>query len=188
MRSAPALSPLVASVAALAPCLAALGAVGRQAPPAQDVTPQELFGRLIREDPRTTTAIRRLLTSGAGFVAARPLFGDLTGDGRDDAVVTVATPGAAGAVVAYVFSANGSSADRLRAVYRTQRQYRLLVRLAGATMTLVAPAWRRGDDLCCPSRLLERDFSWSRRARAFIRRAQRTIEHGAKARSLGAAR
>jgi hypothetical protein len=180
MRSAPFPPPLLATVAALAACVPA-AAAGRRAPPGQDVTPQEVFGRLIREDPRTTTAIRRLLTSGAGFVAPRPLFGDLTGDGKDDAVVTVATPGAAGAVAAYVFSADGSSSGRLRAVYRTQRQYRLLVRLAGPTMTLVAPTWRRGDDLCCPSRLVERDFSWSRRARAFLRRARRTIERGGAA-------
>jgi hypothetical protein len=178
MRSAPALPPLVAIVVAVAGTVSATGAAVRQTPPAQDVSPQELFGGLITDDPRTTTAIRRLLTSGAGFVSARPLFGDLTGDGKDDAIVTVATPGAAGIVAAYVFSADGSAAGRLRAVYRTQRQYRLRVRLAGATMTLVAPTWRRGDELCCPSSLVERDFAWSSRLRAFVRRATRTIDGG----------
>ncbi len=43
-------------------------------------------------------------------------------------------------------------------------------------MTLVAPRWRRGDDLCCPSRLVERDYAWNARLRAFVRRAERTVE------------
>jgi hypothetical protein len=177
MRSAP-VTPLLSAVAALAMSAPLAGAAVRQAPPDQDVSPQELFGRLIREDPRTTTAIRRLLASGAGFVTARPLFADLTGDDREDAVVTVATPGAAGVVAAYVLSADGSPGGRLRAVYRNQRQYRLRIRLAGMTMTLVAPRWRRGDDLCCPSTLVERDYAWSARLRAFVRRAERTVERG----------
>jgi hypothetical protein len=176
MRSAPVPALLAAVVALAASSVPLAGAAARQAPPAQDVSPQELFGRLIMQDPRTTTAIRRLLTSGAGFVSSRPLFADLTGDEKDDAVVTVATPGAAGVVAAYVFSADRSPGGRLRAVYRTQLQYRLRVRLTGMTMTLVAPRWRRGDDVCCPSSLIERDYTWSARLRAFARRAVRTIE------------
>ena len=71
---------------------------------AQDVTPQELFGRTIREDPGTTTAIRRLLESGAGFISARPLFADLTQDGKQDAVALVVTPGAVEKHISNIFS------------------------------------------------------------------------------------
>jgi hypothetical protein len=149
------------------------------AAPAQDVTPQELFGRMIREDPRTTTAIRRLLESGAGFVSARPLFADLTQDGRQDAVATVVTPGVAGAVAAYVLSADGATGKDLRVVYRTQRQYRLRARVADGVLTLIAPTWRRGDDACCPSRMVERDYAWNRSLRIMQRKAERVVEQPA---------
>lgn len=142
----------------------------------QEVTPQQLFGRTIREDPGTTTAVRRLLESGAGFVSPRPLFADLTQDGKDDAVALVVTPGAAGAVAAYVLSADGSTDNRLRVIYRTQRQYRLRARVADGVLTLISPTWRRGDDLCCPSRLIERDYAWNRSLRIMQRRAERVVE------------
>jgi hypothetical protein len=163
------------------PVLVALAAVALLAPAsstAQEVTAQELFGRTIREDPRTTTAIRRVLERGTGFVSPRPLFADLTQDGKDDAVVTVRLPGVAGAVAAYVLSADGSEGNELRVVYRTQRQYRLRTRVADGTLTLVAPAWRRGDDACCPSRAVERDYVWNRALRIMQRRAERVVELG----------
>jgi len=163
----------LALVFALAPaCVAAVA----PAATAQDVTPQELFGRIIREDAGTTTAVRRLLESGAGFVSARPLFVDLTQDGKQDAVVTVVTPGVAGAVAAYVLSADGARDNQLEVVYRNQRQYRLRARVADALLTLSAPTWRRGDELCCPSRLVERDYAWNRRLRIMQRKAERVIE------------
>ena len=157
----------------LAPAAAAAMA---PAATAQDVTPQELFGGIIREDPGTTTAIRRLLESGAGFVSARPLFADLTQDGKQDAVATVVTPGVAGAVAAYVLSADGSQDNQLKVVYRTQRQYRLRARVTNAVLTLSSPTWRRADELCCPSRLVERDYAWNRSLRIMQRKAERVIE------------
>jgi hypothetical protein len=143
--------------------------------PEPDVTPQELFGEVITQDARTTTAVKRLLASGAGFVSPR-LFADLTADGKQDAVVTVATPGAAGAVAGYVLSADGSSSGRLRVVLHSQAEYRLRTRLEGATLTFAAPLWRRGDDVCCPARLRERDYVWSADARRFVRRDVRTVQ------------
>jgi hypothetical protein len=163
---------------ALALMLTAVAAVAPAAT-AQDVTPQELFGRTIREDPRTTTAIRRLLESGAGFVSARPLFADLTQDGKQDAVALVVTPGVAGAVAAYVLSADGSAGNELKVVYRTQRQYRLRATVADGVLTLISPTWRRGDDACCPSRLVERDYAWNRTLRIMQRRAERVLEQPA---------
>jgi hypothetical protein len=139
-----------------------------------DVTPQQLFGEVITQDRQTTTAVRRLLASGAGFVSPR-LFADLTADGKQDAVVTVATPGAAGAVAGYVLSADGSSSGRLRVVLRSQREYRLGARLRETTLTLAVPLWRVGDELCCPARLRERDYAWSASTRRFVRRAVRTV-------------
>lgn len=118
--------------------------------------------------------MKQLLAAGAAFVSPRE-FADLTGDGKEDAVVAVATPGAAGAIAGYVLTADGSSAGRLRVAFASQTEYRLRLKLDGPTLTFAVPAWRAGDDLCCPSRLRERDYAWSASSRRFVRRAVRTI-------------
>jgi hypothetical protein len=151
-------------------CLVALAlpaAAGAQAPP--DQTPQALFEDLIVKDARTTPAIRQLLQSDAGFVGARPVFADVTGDGRMDAVVEVRTPGAAGTVAVYAFSTDGTRADRLRTVFRSQALYRATTSVAGATLTVTQPRWARGDDLCCPARRTDRRYAWNARTHTLER-------------------
>jgi hypothetical protein len=74
-----------------------------QETPAQ--SPQALFRDVLLKDADTTSGVKRLLRTNAGFVSPTPLFSDLTGDGKSDAVVTVENGGAAGAVAAYVLAA-----------------------------------------------------------------------------------
>ena len=153
------------------PCLIALAlpaAAAAQAPP--DRTPQALFEDLIVKDARTTQAVRQLLQSDAGFVGARPVFADLTGDGRMDAVVQVRMPGAAGTVAVYVFSTDGTRADRLRAVLRSQALYRATTSVAATTLTVSQPRWARGDDVCCPSARTARRYAWDARTHTLTRR------------------
>jgi hypothetical protein len=153
------------------PCLVALalpGAAAAQAPP--DQTPQALFEDLIVKDTRTTAAVRQLLQTDAGFVGAQPTFADLTGDGRMDAVVQVRMPGAAGTVAVYALSTDGTRADRLRAIFRSQALYRATTRIAGATLTVSQPRWARGDDVCCPAARTEREYGWDARSHTLRRR------------------
>jgi hypothetical protein len=165
----------IPAVVALA-ALAIPGGVGaqQQADPASS-SPQALFRELLLADGATSTAVKRLLSTRAGFVSPQPQFADLTGDGKSDAVVTVSNGGAAGAVAVYVLSADGSADGKLHAVYRNQRLYRARTRVNGTTLTLVVPLWSTGDDLCCPAKLLERDYAWNPRAHAFTRRAIREV-------------
>ena len=152
-------------------CLVALAlpaAAGAQAPP--DQTPQALFEDLIVKDARTTQGVRQLLQSDAGFVGARPVFADLTGDGRADAVVEARMPGAAGTVAVYVFSTDGTRADRLRAVFRSQALYRATTSVSGGALTVSEPRWARGDDICCPSRRTDRRYTWDARTHTLTRR------------------
>jgi hypothetical protein len=72
-------------------------------------------------------------------------------------------------------SAHGSRSGRLRVLFSSQTEYRLRLRVEGTTLTLAVPAWGEGDDLCCPSRLRERDYAWSAAARRFVRRPVRTV-------------
>src|SRR5262249_4753241 len=126
--------------------------------------PQALFGGLIVNDPRTTADIRGLLTSGGGFVSARPQFADLTGDGKMDAVVQVRVPGAAGTVGVYAFSTDGTSDGSLRAIFRSQALYRATSEVAPGTLLVTLPDYAKGDELCCPAKRTERRYVWDAKA------------------------
>src|ERR1700745_4251116 len=86
-------------------------------------TAQDLFAPVLLKDASTTSGVKRLLRTNAGFVSPMPTFADLTGDGKTDAVVTVENGGAAGAVAAYVLTLDGSSNGALRVGLRLQYLY-----------------------------------------------------------------
>ena len=132
---------------------------------------QPLFTRLIRDDPATSTAVRDALTGHRAFVSPEVAFADLTGDGKQDAVATVETGGAAGAVAVYLFSADGATDGQLRAVYRSQRLFRALVRTNGATLLVRTPLYGPGDEICCASQLLQRTLTWSPKAQRMVLRS-----------------
>lgn len=144
----------------------------------QDASPQALFRDVLLKDSKTASGVERLLRTNAGFVSPAPVFADLTGDGKSDAVVTVENGGAAGAVAAYVLTAEGSSSGALRVAFRNQSLYQGRVRVSGATLTVVAPIYARGDDVCCPRRATERDYAWDATKKTFTRRATRTVTVG----------
>jgi hypothetical protein len=143
---------------------------------AQDETPQSLFRGVLLKDAKTSSGVKRLLNTNAGFVSPTPVFADLTGDGKSDAVVTVENGGVAGAIAAYVLTAEGSSSGDLRVAFRSQSLYQGRVRTSGPTLTVAEPLWSRGDDVCCPRRASERDYAWDAAKKAFTRRATRTVD------------
>src|SRR3954469_2034136 len=83
-----------------------------QEPPAQ--SPQEIFRDVLLKDADTTSGVKRLLRTNTGFVSPTPLSADLTGDGQSAAVVRAENGAAAGAVAAYVLTAEGSDSGALR--------------------------------------------------------------------------
>jgi len=141
----------------------------------QGETPQDLFKKVLLADPKLASGVKRLLNTGAGFVSPSPVFADLTGDGKSDAVVTVDNGGVAGGVAAYVLSAEGSAKGDLRVMLRSQSLYQGRVRVSGGTLTIAEPLWSRGDDVCCPRRASERDYAWDAAKKAFVRQASRTV-------------
>ncbi|MDX6718217.1 MAG: hypothetical protein QOJ63_471 [Solirubrobacteraceae bacterium] len=147
--------------------------VGSSAEPTKS---QQLFRKMLLDDAKTTTAIKRLLRDRGGFVDPAIQFGDLTGDGRSDALVLVDTGGAAGAVALYVFSTHGEDADSpLRVVYRSQKLYRASAEIANATLILRAPRFVEGDELCCPAKVVERVYAWSDGAGTLKQRSSREL-------------
>jgi hypothetical protein len=160
-----------AALATLALTAAALFLVsgGSEAAPTKS---QEFFKKTLLDDPKTSAAVKELLSQRGGFVAPEIGFSDLTGDGRSDAVVLVETGGVAGAVALYVFSTDGQpAASDLRAVYRSQRLYRA----SGATLTVRTPRYGAGDDICCPVRIVERVYTWSATAQTMRQRSSREV-------------
>jgi hypothetical protein len=136
---------------------------------------QALFSRLIREDPATSKAVKAALEKRSAFVAPDVGFADLTGDGKQDAIAVVESGGAAGAVAVYVFSVDGAKDGKLRAIYRSQRLYRLFIRTDGPTLLIRTPVYGPGDEVCCPAQLLERTLTWSKGAQRLILRSTQRI-------------
>lgn len=168
----------LAALAAAGACSLALAAVadGRQS------EAQRLFREKLLEERAVARDVKTRLRKG-GFVDRRIAFADLTGEGRDDAVVLVHSGGSAGRIALFVFSA-GTGED-LRLVYRNQRLFRASARVRrgadGALPTIVyrVPEHAPGDELCCPSAERETELRWSARARRFGVVDRRTIEHDA---------
>jgi hypothetical protein len=163
---------LSALVALACACLLAGAPAGAQD---QTETPQQLFRKVLLADPKLASGVERLLNTNTGFVSPTPVFADLTGDGKSDAVVTVDNGGVAGAIAAYVLTAEGSAKGDLHVALRIQSLYQGRVRTSGPTLTVAEPLWSRGDDVCCPRRANERDYAWDAAKKAFTRRATRTI-------------
>jgi hypothetical protein len=154
--------------------LALPAAAAAQSPP--PMTPQVLFEGIILADTHTTAPVAAQLRSDAAHITSRPTFADLTGDDREDAVVGVHSGGAAGVVALYVLSADGTRSGRLRVVFHSQSLYRARAKVAGAVLTIAQPDYSRGDDLCCPSARIDRDYTWEESRRRLLHRATRAIE------------
>lgn len=146
----------------------------------QENQSQSLFRDILLKDPGTASGVKRLLRTNAGFVSPTPTFADLTGDGKEDAVVTVQNGGAAGTVAAYVLTADGSSGGTLRVVLRSQSLYQGRVRVKAPTVTVIAPIYARGDDVCCTRQATERDYAWDPATKGFRRTATRTVSRASR--------
>jgi hypothetical protein len=120
---------------------------------------QALFRKAVLDDPKTTSAVRKLLESGAGFIDPATQFGDITGDGKADAVVRIDTGGAAGAIAAYVLTSDGSDSSKLRIVFRSQQLYRVIARIENASVVLTVQKYVKGDEPCCASKRIARTYA-----------------------------
>ena len=166
------LACLLLALAALAAPALAHGQASMPEPTGPD------FEAILTADAKVTPAIKDALKDGRA--SAEPAaFGDLTADGTSDAVVLVATPGAAGAVAAYVLSAHGTEGGKLRVLFRSQSLYRAFVRVSRGALIVLTPDYARGDDVCCPAARLERTYVYERKTKRFRRTASRRVARAA---------
>lgn len=134
---------------------------------------QKLFTQKLLDSDQVTHSVKVTLRKG-GFVSKDVAFADLTGEGKDDAVVTVDSGGAAGVVAIYVFSAG--TGTNLKIVYRNQRLYRADSRInPGPALVYVLPSYKDGDELCCPSEYRETELKWSATKQKFGVAQRRTV-------------
>jgi hypothetical protein len=132
--------------------------------------PQALFKKQLLADSKTSKDVKSILRSGRGFVEPDPVFADVTGDGKSDALVRVMTGGAAGAVAVYVLSTDGTTGSDLEVVMRNQRLYRATLRVNDAHNLVVrVPVYAAGDAMCCPSRARDRTYAWDAKAKQLRR-------------------
>ncbi|MCW3041606.1 MAG: hypothetical protein JWM31_3511 [Solirubrobacterales bacterium] len=146
------------------------------APPASENPGQDFFHDALIKDARTLSAIRKALSSGADVVDPATQYADLTGDGKQDAIVRVHSTGAAGVVAAFVFSTDGAPKGDLRVLFRSQSLYRAVTMVAdGEQLQIDEPLFAAGDELCCPSRLTRRRYRFSKNSRQFARTSRERI-------------
>lgn len=158
---------MTAGRAAVAGALAVL-AGGLAAAHAAQTRSQMFFRDKLLADSRTSATIKDLLEDGGGFVDRSVVFRDLTGDDRDDAIVRVQSGGAAGAVALYVFSTDAARAgSELRVVYRQQRLMRASTRVRRRVLSFRTSTYAEGDELCCPSKVVETTLRWDARKKTF---------------------
>jgi hypothetical protein len=144
--------------------------LGLVAAPATAQQGQALFKKTLLDDAKTSADIKAMLRSGRAFVEPTPVFADVTGDGKSDALVRVLDGGAAGAVAVYVLSTDGTTSSDLRVVMRNQRLYRATLKVNSAHNLVVrTPLYSAGDALCCPSHARDRTYAWNAKAKAMRR-------------------
>jgi hypothetical protein len=162
----------------------AVGVLGAAVPagaPAEPTQSQTVFTQKLLDDAKTSAGIKRMLKSKQAIVDPRSGFVDVTGDGRQDAVILVSTGGAAGAVGLYVFSTHGQKTTgtddqtSLKVIFRLQTLNDASLRLNGTTLSVLEPKWAKGNDLCCPSKLRERDYAFDAKSVSFRRTADKDM-------------
>ena len=170
-------SVMVKRVAALA--LLALAAVPAAPAAAEQTRAQKLFRNLLLRDTGVSREIKQVLRNG-GFVDRDVRFGDLTGDGRDDAVVLVNQGGSAGRIGVFIFSSHrmrrndGAGGNELRVRYKNQNLYRARARVKRMSakrplgaVVYSTPVYDPGDELADPGARRFVEVRWRPRRNQF---------------------
>ena len=150
--------------------LAAAGLALAAAAPAQaeQTATQRFFSERLQSDRQTSAEIKDLLRTRQGFVDRKPVFRDLTGDKRQDAVVRVQSGGADGAVALYVFSTDtGVKNSGLKVVFRSQELRQAQTRVRDGVLRYRSARPQPGDEPCCPTALVESRLRWREKLHKF---------------------
>jgi hypothetical protein len=155
---------------------------------AEETRAQKLFRKRLLNDRGVSPDIKRVL-QGGGFVDRDIRFGDLTGDGKSDALVLVNQGGSSGRVALYVFSSHkprsgdGGGGDELRIRYKAQRLYRARASLKQPSakrprgaLVYKTPVYDPGDELNDPGATRVVEVRWRARRSRFRVKDRRVVD------------
>ena len=158
-------------------------------PAAADQTEaQKLFRKRLLNDREVSPAVKRVLRNG-GFVDRDIRFGDLTGDGKSDAVVLVNEGGSSGRIALYVYSSqrvpsdDGAGGNELRIRFKRESLYRARAGLRSAgterpngAIVFSTPVYDPGDELNDPGAREVVEVRWRPRRSRFRVVSRRTVD------------
>ena len=156
---------------------------------ADETAGQKLFRKRLLNDRGVKPGVKRVLRNG-GFVDRDIRFGDLTGDGKSDALVLVNEGGSAGRIALYVYSSHpprnsngGGGSDQLRIRYKDQNLYRARAGLKQASakrphgaVVYRTPVYDPGDELNDPGANEVVEVRWRPRKSRFGVHSRRTVD------------
>ncbi|MGH2837054.1 MAG: hypothetical protein ACRDJY_01755 [Thermoleophilaceae bacterium] len=156
---------------------------------AEETRAQKLFRNRLLNDREVSADVKRVLRNG-GFVDRDIRFGDLTGDGKSDALVLVNQGGSSGRIAVYVFSSHkprnndGGGGDELRIRYKAQRLYRARASLKAdssqrprGAVVYRTPVYDPGDQLNDPGATRVTEVRWRARRSRFGVEDRRVVDH-----------
>jgi hypothetical protein len=102
-------------------------------------------------DPAVSPRVKATIRSGSFHAGIdRVLHADLTGDGRDETVVSVFSGGTAGDIAFYVLTGDGSGRHLIKAA---NQEYKVGVKIVAGALQVTRPLYRASDPNCCPAHL-----------------------------------
>jgi hypothetical protein len=123
-------------------------------------------GRIRALDLAAVPAVAALLArAGGSFDRAAVQFGDVTGDGVEEAVVPVSSDGTQGASAFVVLTPAGGSARSLLEVAAGSRGG-VGTRIEDGSVVAVEPVYGPDDPECCPGSLRRSIYTWDGEALA----------------------
>jgi hypothetical protein len=155
---------------------------------AEQTDAQKLFRKRLLNDRNVSAEVKRVLRHD-GFVDRDIRFGDLTGDGKSDALVLVNEGGSAGRIALYVYSSHksgrndGGGGDELRIRYKNQNLYRARASLKRTSterpqgaVVYKTPVYDPGDELNDPGAMRVVEVRWRPRRNRFGVESRRTVD------------
>ena len=142
---------------------------------AEQTRSQQFFRDKLLADAEVSPAIKQLLRGG-GFVDKSIRFVDLTGDGKDDAIIRVHSGGAPGVVAVYVFSTDtGEDGSELEPVFASEKLLRASTHVKDGVASYRYARFGPGDELCCPRAIGVATLGWEGKRHRFTVSKRTTI-------------
>ncbi|HYH58848.1 MAG TPA: hypothetical protein VD790_06465 [Thermoleophilaceae bacterium] len=155
---------------------------------AEQTRAQKLFKQRLLNDRQVSGEIKQVLRNG-GFVDRNIDFGDVTGDGKSDALVLVNQGGSAGRIALYIYSSqrtgrsDGGGGSELRVRFKRQNLYRARADMKRANpdrprgaVVYKTPIYDAGDELNDPGARRVTEVRWSDRRKRFRVAGRRTVD------------